>query len=637
MRTNRNVSLITPQYSINTPNNYLNELSNSIRSIATNLEKNIAQSYSAKVDSSIRDEMHSIYLNNSDNPDQLQKEIESYSKSFAKNIPFDLRDSFNQTVSTLGQQYVSKSLEDKSRQISVEQRIALENNEDSITRDILDAARSLFSNQKGLTEDQIKARQISAMNVVAHSSNDLISKLQAIGADGKPLLTPDQIVTKQNKLYQALFSESANAFFQSSPNKFKAMMDWREGRVSIHLPEGKINVRDLMPADVREKVDAKILADYREYESIRKMNRVSTNDQADSFADTQIVANAYLGNSILDPFDKKNVKAVNNSWLAIKSEIQNKGGGLKDTIEAAVDFSARVGILPQDIKSTLNAAIFNGTPEQREFYSDFVVNINKINPILLSGIKRDVVSTAFEINRNITAGIPRDQAIERAMMNIDKGKTEDIKTRTKRWSSDKSAIEVSMNNFLENMDESYFSTAKIPDKMKDEFSFFQKESFLKDGVDMESAAKVAEATIKKTWGVTDVGGTGKRYMKYPPERFYSVNGDSRWIKKQLREKTAFIPEDKVSLTVVPDSVSSGKPSYYVMKEDEYGVINHALDAYNQFITFTPDYTKTDEYRKSQVVSKKQGVDIKDIMNRFYRNRSISKNKSDVRTLLPLGR
>lgn len=60
------------------------------------------------------------------------------------------------------------------------------------------------------------------------------------------------------------------------------------------------------------------------------------------------------------------------------------------------------------------------------------------------------------------------------------------------------------------------------------------EGFRKAGSSESDSFKKADKFIRRSWGVSQVLGR-KEVMKFPPEDYYSINGDADWIKPQLMQ------------------------------------------------------------------------------------------------------
>jgi hypothetical protein len=101
-------------------------------------------------------------------------------------------------------------------------------------------------------------------------------------------------------------------------------------------------------------------------------------------------------------------------------------------------------------------------------------------------------------------------------------------------------------------------------------------------------------------------------MEYAPEVFYDKynGGDTSWIKGQMAGVIAqnyLVPDFKnvekdYTLQLIEGSVESGKPSYNIVKNDEFGGIlggSVLLDNRNQRIVFTPNIEETDFYKEAQ--------------------------------------
>ena len=89
------------------------------------------------------------------------------------------------------------------------------------------------------------------------------------------------------------------------------------------------------------------------------------------------------------------------------------------------------------------------------------------------------------------------------------------------------------------------------------------------GMNDVDANNSASKMIKRNWGETEVFGVD-RLMKYPPENYYLINGDSEWIARQamseLKGEIAGVPFGKEDIVLMANDVTArtaamGQPSY----------------------------------------------------------------------------
>ena len=97
------------------------------------------------------------------------------------------------------------------------------------------------------------------------------------------------------------------------------------------------------------------------------------------------------------------------------------------------------------------------------------------------------------------------------------------------------------------------------------------ENYYKAGMNEADAFEKTDKMIKRNWGETTALGT-KRVMKYPPEMYYEINGDTTWIRGQLMKDIAkdvagiqVKAEDVILMSndITARTAQAGQPSYAV--------------------------------------------------------------------------
>jgi hypothetical protein len=236
------------------------ELAIATQNIAEDMQSKADAIYVSEFLTSTRQNARGIYQRNIGNPEQLQKELFEYKKGLIKNTPSRLRARLENDYSSLTDKYIGKATEIRNKQLTAQQRIAQDAESNEIMNDMVFAARDLFTDDPDLTEDEIKARHLTAIDRLSVDFAALEQNLSKIGADGKLLRTPDQIASSVLKAREFLFAEAANSYIDSKPNKLEAYAEWLDNKVTVDLPEGSINVRDSMTPEVRKKTDAALIA-----------------------------------------------------------------------------------------------------------------------------------------------------------------------------------------------------------------------------------------------------------------------------------------------------------------------------------------------------------------------------------------
>lgn len=256
----------------------LEQTSNEMKAKADNLYIN---SFLTDARKSARD----IYNKNSDNPEQLSKELNNYKQGLLENMPSELRPKLDSEFGSLGEKYLDKSTSTRNKQLTLQQNIALADNENQILSDVDFAAKDIFADSSDLTEAETLTRNITSINSIAASFQSLENNLSQVGADGKPLRSPNQTVKSLQKAKEFFFTGAANSWLDSQPDKLGAYNKWLDNEVVIPLPEGNINVRDAMSPDVRAKVDKQLIANIKNDVYVENKQAERVEAQQEAFAD----------------------------------------------------------------------------------------------------------------------------------------------------------------------------------------------------------------------------------------------------------------------------------------------------------------------------------------------------------------
>jgi hypothetical protein len=155
-------------------------------------------------------------------------------------------------------------------------------------------------------------------------------------------------------------------------------------------------------------------------------------------------------------------------------------------------------------------------------------------------------------------------------------------------------------------------------KMADEYGNVF-ESFRRAGSSDADALAKADSYIKRTWGVSTALGKPE-VMKYPLDDYYSIDGDSSWVKGQLMadmsDQVAGLQIDEIFLMAndqTSRTASIGQPSY---------AVKFLIDGvfYNADENWMPDMQTEIEKRKAE--------NVKEAMARRERRREMDAAAAD---------
>lgn len=591
----RQVSLISqsPQFqaSGSTPA-FFNELSGSLEVIANEMQAKADSIYINEFLTSASKSAKDIYERNINNPSQLEQELQANKEGLINNIPNNLANKLAFEYDSLATQYIGKATEAKNTELAAKERLASNDRYNSLLSDAGFAAQNMFAIDAGMSEDEVKVRRLNAFT-------SMITQLDSIE---KHILQPDskgnirsqaEINTKITQAREYVFSQAAMSYYNSSPDKLKALNDWVNGEVVIESPQGNLNLRESMDIFVAQDVQDKLLASYKEEQKVLKDARKQQEEIEGQYKNLQLATKAINNEIALDPTNKDDKKAIDASWGQLEQQMIDNGGSIEEILAAASDLTVKTGMVPSRIEGILSSNILNGGVEQKAAYSDYIANINRKSPRALQNIDDNVAALAITISQNLDAGLSAKEAVAWAEADIDLAKKEERSFRKSKWNN-KKQIDESIKQLTKNLqDEEGFDffarDPLIPDGLITEYKRLEENFYVTEGVDRKAARSFAEKQIRETWGVTKIG--RKRMMKYAPEVIYRNAAGTQWIEEQLLEKTGR-KKGEVALEINPDTARDDKPSYFVTELNEFDVYEIMLDENNQPISYTPDFASS---------------------------------------------
>jgi hypothetical protein len=239
-------------------------------------------------------------------------------------------------------------------------------------------------------------------------------------------------------------------------------------------------------------------------------------------------------------------------------------------------------------------------------FSSLINNIAKDpkSANILRDVPDESRSMAKQISDSVTSGIDLETSVAIARKNT-YGLTEADKERIRLETN---ALRSEMTNILEDKVDDEFDPSFIPffgeepdvnPPLQADFNVaFDKFMILTDG-DSEQAATLAFDSIKKVWGATSIGG-GKRFMKYSPEVFYSVQGvDDDWMEDQYNADMKSLkikPKDTILATDF-ETTNSNNPTWPIMTTDDEGRLTPLFDENGVMLRWQPDFSQTREFTK----------------------------------------
>ena len=300
-----------------------------------------------------------------------------------------------------------------------------------------------------------------------------------------------------------------------------------------------------------------------------------------SLADKRIVARLKGDNSIpmksndVDSFYKRNVA---DDIERLPPEMQNV---------AKAEFILKSRSIPSQIKLDLSSQVLSGDPEQIKQALDLVDRIDNVPG--LANLAVNATQRAFMDNVvNLSQSMVPEQAIALAQKLTDPDNKARVEARENEIRTEKMPLKY--EDVVENAFEAgFFDFGSLPGadqlraninkeiveaEYKDLF-----ESFFKAGMSKEGAERKATEILQTNWKESDFG-----FMKYRPEDYYQVGGNTEYMRDQLysdlttgQTPSIGVKFSKDSLMLMSDeetarTASQGAPTYKMLALNDNGEI-----------------------------------------------------------------
>jgi len=324
------------------------------------------------------------------------------------------------------------------------------------------------------------------------------------------------------------------------------------------------------------------------------------------------------GERAADPKNKADRKAASDYFQA---NIAPNFATMNGTQAAAAvgDFVKSTGIIPEQIKSGLRAALSGGAPETVAWASDVIARIEESKPQALDAFAKQDIALAGLVNQFVRAGVDPLDAVARAREAVDPTKeavrkarrdivkADQLQTNYASWVG-QSFQQTSLNDFVPwgpSNDVAMSGTSQEV-QVTAEFGTLFEDWYARTG-DKAIAKKNALRELHRTWGASSVNGS-LQVMKYAPEAYYGVestglagqatNADT-WIRDQLIGavqaaglwNTQTDLKDRVHAVADAQTAreaSNGKPTYSVVVMDANGVYQPLMGGEGKPQRWRPD-------------------------------------------------
>jgi hypothetical protein len=371
-----------------------------------------------------------------------------------------------------------------------------------------------------------------------------------------------------------------------------------------------------------------------------------------------IVAEALQGNIRLDPKNTDHKDAVNADFqqrALVWSQGQERSNA--EVTAFAVDYSLRVGIVPETFQSQVRGALTSGTDEQKIEAANAIETLRTANPgLLTASFDKTEIEQATMMASQARAGVP----IENIAENVANSLRIDQATATARAAAfdlaykptpGRNKIQIAqgelkgtINTWAQQVVPG-ITNPEVPDVMASEYLSLVEDTYKRTG-DMSTARQMAADSVRNVWGVSGVNGTAK-WMKYAPETFYAAPSsaglsqadNAAWMREELlanvKAGALVDPDNPITsdrLTIVPDVLNrrdaSGRPLYVVQMMNSRGQIVPVRGPDGAPLGWFPDWDAS---------AKKKALELEttqDFFNQQRRRKGLSYNPNDARGAPP---
>ena len=436
-------------------------------------------------------------------------------------------------------------------------------------------------------DNLLKARQTFIEdNLSQYQDNPNLSNLIKAQADSNAVdfeFDADRVLSSkkrefgQGKIYESIYN--INTRLEKGGSVDAAKRDLEE-TIQAGLKTGLLDMQDV----IREREKQKGLIREREIE----------------FQKTYVANRIASGEIQINPADSEGRKMGELAWEIQLKNAQKSGRDVEATLD---NFISTTKYIPAQVRNVWSAQLTAGTPEQKVATAENISELLSRNPRLQDQLNSDDVSYINAIKTRIGTGLSPKQIVEFTDSELSKIQSLDRQGKTKMFNEDtfKKARDSGYKALASDLADINWSLseATVSGDIKGAYETLVKDAFLSQKyATPEAAIEYAKTQIKNTWGQTKVGKPA--VMRYAPETFFPDNNS--WIPAQfdsvvaqhtLSEKTKGASKD-YSLAPIPNAVMNGVPSYFVVDKNGTDLLR---DAQNQPVVFTPDFEKTEEYKK----------------------------------------
>lgn len=343
-------------------------------------------------------------------------------------------------------------------------------------------------------------------------------------------------------------------------------------------------------------------------------------------ADLEMVESSYRNGVPLSSLSKKSKAAIDSYYSQVFTPAL-EGLSASEQSNKITGFVASTGIVPSEVKDSIHEGLSGGSPSRQVAAADLAMNIINQNPQLTKQFNRDRLNYARKVYDGRNAGLSSEEAVKAAEIQVMEKGTEPYKARQKEFKDQKQDFAVGEVNqwFRDDPNE-------VPKAMKDDFNKLYQTFYVDQQMSEKAAREMAYKRVVTQWGVSTLSGEAK-WMRNAPESIYQVPGqDNEWMKKDLEATIAGKTDKKVSIVQNPATTASDEPDYFVIYEDDDGVIHHVPSSNDSEapLRWKPIWDQSEAFKKVEEDRVKKEEELRRVTPDLRKRRLQLQQDSEVR-------
>lgn len=295
---------------------------------------------------------------------------------------------------------------------------------------------------------------------------------------------------------------------------------------------------------------------------------------------------------VIDPSDE-NFKKAYNAWVGPEGLAKITDGDQAYITNGIVPTVTKLGDIPTDVVGTLTGMVRSNNQTKALFALDTLAQLQNADPRAYDARVNDKLASDVETWRELKDLYPPAELMgainggqtqeDRQRNAILRKEAQDILTAKQGGVSTlQTLVQGVVGEFGGALPFSSPALSGVPAFARAldlDYQTAFTEAYIKTG-DTDRANELATKTLKRSWGVTSIGGNSI-LMKFPPEQtgYKALGGDYSWIDKQVRSEMELTPDTRFEL--ISDGQTKqefakwqrgeGPPaSYLVTTFDEFG-------------------------------------------------------------------